>query len=557
MMQESVVIHIYSHKNPVEIESGSSKLVVMGDPGFINESNVSDIWTQNILKICDLKKNNVSERLAGELQNTRGSFLLILVKNNEYFIAGDIIRSHPLFYGFHNDLFFITDKLDHFQKDYGSFEIDYEKLEEYISCGLVLGNRTVYKNVYGLQAGEIVKVNGNNISSVRYFKYLPVKVPRHFKNPDEFTPSFDKALLSAFSYTLEKNTHVNRWIVPLSGGHDSRLVINYLYRLGIKNVLCFTYGLENNEQARISRMLADRLGYEWYFVEYTERKWQKLHDIGLIDAYINNSFNGVSIPHLQDFLAIYELKEKNIITDNDIFIPGHSAVTARFDSSNFDFSDYNDLLRLAYFHETVASNIDVINQQALNTLNLIAETENIDRENFRPFINWQERQAKFTVNSIQAYDFFGFKCQLPFWDRLVADFWLDYPANLRSRRKVMYEAEQQGLLIDELRDIPFAGQKKESRKSTLKSKIKELIPGSVIVRLLRLTGHKARLDEAMNQIYSLKAGSVHDLLDPLDDFPASTRQYFDDYLQRLTYQVDSNLLTRLYTVRKLLNSRGK
>jgi hypothetical protein len=35
--------------------------------------------------------------------------------------------------------------------------------------------------------------------------------------------------------------------------------------------------------------------------------------MGLIDKYSGFSFQGVSIPHLQDFLAVYELKEKKII----------------------------------------------------------------------------------------------------------------------------------------------------------------------------------------------------------------------------------------------------
>ncbi len=556
-MEKTGPVNLYSLSGLLEKKSELSDLYVLGDPTFINQAPNTDEWIKEIGSLFESEENSISTRLTEELRNTRGLFSLILKKRNEYIIVSDLIRSYPIFYGFHNDRFFITDKLENFQREHGRFEIDYDKLEEYISCGLVLGNGTLYKNVYGLQAGEIVTINDDIISSNRYFKYIPAENPAHFKNLDEFTDAFDKVLISVFSYILKKNSNVNRWIVPLSGGHDSRLIVNYLYRLGIKNVLCFTYGLVNNEQARISKRVADTLGYEWHFVEYTEQKWQKLHDKGLIDAFINYSFNGVSIPHLQDFLAIYELKEKNIITDDDIIIPGHSAVTARFDQNNFDFLDYNDVVRIAYYHETVASNIDILNQQALKDLCLIGEISDIGPGNFRAFINWQERQSKFTVNSIQAYDFFGFKSQLPFWDRLMVDFWLDYPANQRAGRQVLYQAEENGLLVDELKQVPFAGQKKVSENTALKSRIKKIIPDFVLVKILRLTGYKAKLDEAMNQVYALKAGSVLELLDPVDDFPQSTRSYFDANLHKFTYQVDSNLITRLYTVRKLLDKKKR
>lgn len=552
-MKKAGPVQIYSSSWLLTEQSGLCELYVLGNPTFINKQADTHEWIKKIASLYGSGQNSNYTRLAEELNNTRGIFSLILKKRNEYIIVSDIIRSHPIFYGFHKNKFFITDKLEDFQRDNGRFEIDYEKLDEYISCGLVLGKGTLYKNVYGLQAGEMVTVSDRRTKSHRYFKLKPSDKPVKFKNISEFTNAFDKVLISVFSNMLRNNTNPKRWIVPLSGGHDSRLIVNYLYRLGVKNVLCFTYGLKNNEQARISKMLADILGYEWHFVEYTEQKWQEMHKRGLITGFIYHSFNGVSIPHLQDFLAIYELKDKNIITDDDIIIPGHSAVTSRFNQGNFDFSDNNDVVRLAYCHETVASNIDILNEKALQNLSLIFENSGVNPENFRAFINWQERQSKFTVNSIQAYDFFGFKSQLPFWDRLMVDFWLDYPANQRVGRQVLYQAEENGLLVDELKQVPFAGQTKESGNSSLKSRIKKILPDSLLVKLLRLTGRKAKLDEAMNQIYSLEAGSVSDLISPLSDFPGSSLQYFNGFLSRLTYQVDSNLITRLYVVRKLLD----
>jgi asparagine synthase (glutamine-hydrolysing) len=61
-------------------------------------------------------------------------------------------------------------------------------------------------------------------------------------------------------------------VVPLSGGLDSRIIVAMLKRLGVEDVICFTYGKKGNREAEISRQVAEALGYRWYFVEYTKEK---------------------------------------------------------------------------------------------------------------------------------------------------------------------------------------------------------------------------------------------------------------------------------------------
>ncbi|MCD4731704.1 MAG: hypothetical protein K8R74_13950 [Bacteroidales bacterium] len=228
-------------------------------------------------------------------------FAILLDTDYEFILAGDIVRSYPLFYGFHNDCIFVTDNLKEYQKENGLLDIDNKKLDEFINTGLVFRNQTVYKDVYGLQAGEVVTIRNMEISSKRYFSFGLSSGPIQKGNLIDLVAGFDEALQFVFSRLIKQNKTVNRWVIPLSGGHDSRLVVNYLYRLGVKNVLCFTYGTPDNEQAQISKQVADAAGYEWHFVEYTEQKWNALHESGEFEDYIRFAFNGVSTPHLQDF----------------------------------------------------------------------------------------------------------------------------------------------------------------------------------------------------------------------------------------------------------------
>lgn len=492
------------------------------------------------------------EYLITAVKETTGLFSLIICKGDIYFIVSDIIRSHPVCYGFYNDSLFLTDNLHEFLKLTGPFPIDNDKLEEYISSGFVYGNGTIFKNILAIQAGEIVTIKGVKVSSQRYFEFKPISTQAHFANFAEFTSTLDKIFSSVFIRLIHQNPKVKRWIVPLSGGHDSRCIVNYLFRLGLKNVICFSYGIPGNEQSRISKEVAETLNFEWHFVEYTDQKWYKLHESGLMDEFIDYAFNGVSIPHFQDFLAIYELKEKGILKEGDVIIPGHT-----FDfiaGSNLQQADLKcinkrmALTRTSQMHTRIN---DYLSAPARNIEN-IYETSNVDPGHFQEYFNWQEKRAKFMVNSLRTYEFFNFESRLPFWDKELVDFWLTIPDNERMERKIFFEAEKMGIITDKLYLIPFYGKLDIASVNLLEKILKTILPGFVKTWILRITGRQVKYNTGLNQIYALRAASVKELLEPVEDFPAQTIPYFKEFLSRFPFQVDYHLLTGLYTIRKQL-----
>lgn len=488
------------------------------------------------------------------LPGSSGFFSLVIQENNEFLIASDIIRYYPLFYGYRDNSVFVSDEIEKYQREFGYFRLDNSCLEEYIASGFTYGKNTVYKGVYGIQAGEAILIKGEKINSYRYFEFKPIENLVKYVNINDFSNLLNKTFGSVFQRMLEQSPDVKRWIIPLSGGHDSRMIVNYLYRLGIKNVICFSYGTKNNEQSAISKLVAESLGYEWHFVEYTEEKWQAMHKNGMIDEYVKFSFNGVSTPHLQDFLAVYELNEKGIITAGDFFIPGHAldfiAGSHLIDSDITCNDPVNAINRIT---EKFASRAK--GKTIRDIIEEIFNKSNQNPSHFQEYFNWQERQAKFIVNSIRVYEFFGFDSRLPFWDRELVDFWLMVPAKERVGRKIFREAEKNGILVNELINIPFAGE--GHKKIRLEDHISSFFSLPVRNAILRFTGMKRTLNEGLNQIYSLEARSVRDLLDPVEDFHENLRPYFIDYLKRYTWQMDYHFLTSLYTIRKILDHYKK
>ena len=552
-MHQSSTVFFYSKFKPLEIRSGNFTIYLQGKPNQLKNTKSSEDWIKEVKK--SLKGSNLRPEvvLTRILKNSTGLFSLVLKSENEWIIAGDVIRSYPLFYGFHHNKLFITDNLEEFQKENRPLAIDYERFEEFFVTGLVYGNKTIYKNVYGLQAGEIISIHDNDINSERYFVFEPVDKPIYYDDLDEFTKAFDNLFMVVFSRMIKQNPHVNRWVIPLSGGHDSRLIVNYLYRLGVKNVICFSYGTPNNEQARISKQVAEAVGYDWYFIEYTEQKWKALHDSGLFDDYISFAFNGVSTPHLQDFLAVYELKRQGIIDIDDIILPGHSVVTVDvFDENTLKLKTEEESLNYVYSKiktMTNKSRKEVPIHMVLRNMYYESKTT---PENFMAFCDWQERQSKYITNSIRVYEFFGFETIQPMWDKEMVDFWLSIPAEERVSREPLYHTEKQCALVEQLACIPYAN---ENHKFLLSIISKKLIPNYLAAVFLRLTRRRVKLNEGLNLIYDLKAKTVKNLLDPVEDFPQVTVPYFKRYFLRHTYQMDPYILTTLYTLRNMIDRR--
>lgn len=513
-------------------------------------------WFKSLAKLIGGNEKPTRTTLTSYLAVTSGFFSLIVQTSNEFYVISDIIRSIPVFYGKKNGHLFLANNLDIYQKKRGELTVDYTKTEEFMASGFVYGPNTLYKNVWGTQAGECVIISKSDIQSFRYFEFVPFENVYRHKNITDFTKALDKILLSVFSKMISETPNVNRWIVPLSGGHDSRLTINYLYRLGVKNVLCYTYGTSNNEQSRISKQVANSLGYRWCFVEYNEKKWLNLHHKGSISDFLSYSFNGVSTPHLQDFLAVSELVENKIIQKGDVFVKSHGD----FIAGNHLSSEDLNLTTAKDAEKRVLSRHSVAKKNARNiesSLGDVFSFAKVKPWHYQEYFNWQERQAKYIVNSIQVYGFWGFECKLPFWEKEHVDFWLGVPAEERCRRTIFMKAEKHGLLSKKLLDVPYAGENNKQPKNTLLKNIKSVVPPFAVTLALRFTKRKKKQNEGLNQIFTLKAKTVRNLLSPVDDFPRSTRKYFTKFLSRYPHQMNQFLLTRLFTLRKEVFDKHK
>ena len=406
--------------------------------------------------------------LAARVQDWNGNFAFCLARNDEVLLGVDVVRTLPLLYSRRPGGLLVSDSHEWMRERAGRPELNEEGAEDYLVSGFVHGDATLRRGISSLQAGEILRIDRTGTSSRRHFSFNPDAFQDPDLRLDERTfRRLDDLLLSSLRRMLGSAREVNRWIVPLSGGYDSRIVASGLRRLGADNVLCLSYGRAGNGESALSRQVAEALGYEWRFAEYNRATWGRLMADPRIPDYLRYACNGNSLPVLQDFLALTQLKDSGVLQAGDVLVPGHT----------LDFLSGSHLDAVAV--ETRERSIrkassrvverhgaywwDERGQEAVRRrVQLLVERESEEVRGrsaaaIIEWFDWQERQAKFIVNNVRAYEFLGYRWRLPLWDRELVSWWKTVPYEHRLGRKLLREAFRTTLATPETRQIPVHG----------------------------------------------------------------------------------------------------
>jgi len=151
-----------------------------------------------------------------------------------------------------------------------------------------------------------------------------------------------------------------------------------------------------------------------------------------------------TVPHIQDWPAVWMLRERKLIPDDSVFVPGHLPShileTHAFPTSwqrigvveeqeligsiwrgfyDLRGSPPDDKTEFASLHEKIRLLVD--RPPPYNTQKAIEAYERW----------WWQSYEKFIINSVRVYDFWGYDWWLPLWDLDLARFWSKVPINHR------------------------------------------------------------------------------------------------------------------------------
>jgi len=358
----------------------------------------------------------------------------------------DHARSMPLFYADHGACIYLSDDAAWIAEQLGGLELDPACEQEYALAGYVTGPDTLDRRIKQLQAGEALAARPGGIETTRWFRYVRDKETEYPEQ--ELTPRLDAALAGAFD-RLVAVAGGRTIAVPLSGGYDSRSIVLMLKERGYENIQAFSYGRPGNSEAEASRRLAQEFGLSWEFVPYSEELWLTWFNSKARLAYYALADNLSSLPVMQDWPAVWELKRRGVLPADALLVPGYSAdafpASRRRPPSSpvyLNNAPRQDVVLDAIYSYTYFLWDWSKRRRELTPLidaRIVAALGDLDAfcDSAAAIEAWgiQERQAKFITNAVRCYEHWGYDWWLPLWDRQFVGFWMHVAPAQRAERR--------------------------------------------------------------------------------------------------------------------------
>jgi len=378
-----------------------------------------------------------------KLLSANGTFSVIIQKEqSSLWMAVDRLKYFSLFYRIKNgNLFICNEIMDLYEPDEPK-ELDKESFIAFRGLGYALGNKTLLKDVFQIQAGEYLVYNEGKIVCSFYH--------RHFSEIKNISFSEAKEQLKSILQNVGKRMAEflgdRQVLLALSGGFDSRLIACLLKKESMKNVLCFTYGKkEGNPEWKRSQAVAEKLGFQWLFVDYT-----LVDDLGyyrrkhFIDYYQYAAQYVAKFSVTQYFAADYFINEMKISADS-VYMPGHGG-------DFFSGRHFRPYMQNYRSISTIAKDLQVSNFHVGGLVELTGKEKNLIKKliqsglaNITPLFhnieNWElkEREAKYVFNFNKTWEYWGIGSYMPLCDTELMDFFISLPFEYRLNQK-LYKA---------------------------------------------------------------------------------------------------------------------
>lgn len=372
---------------------------------------------------------------------------LMIAANDTIFAATDRTLSFPIFY--HSQTNRISNHAQYLDAKLKE-NIDKDALLSFTASGYTLGNTTLHKDIRIFEAGTYALFKTSDpVKTKRYYIYAPKPTPQ---TPQTAQNNFGKAIDRAIADCISCANGAPIWI-PISGGYDSRLILAKLHEHKYDNLHCFSYGKNNNDEAKIAKQIADNLGMQWHMLPAHSQTARALYQSPARAEYERLVHGYYRIPSYVEFEAIHLLKESGLTQDGSFIINGQSGdfiagdhiPAALFENDNptketllnYAFHKHFSMWTPLKTPKNTKAIQDFIQELLLPNDTTLTAKENLIRQ-YESF-EWQERQCKMVVNSAHVYDFFGYNWVMPLWHSDIMDFFVSLPFELKYGRKLFLD----------------------------------------------------------------------------------------------------------------------
>jgi len=403
--------------------------------GYILNISEANFLNQGV-NLLDVESTSDSD-FCEWANSAQGHFSFVISKGKKTLCCVDKVRTIPMFYAVNDKEIIIGNCADDIDKAIGAEKDIYNSQAalEISMSGYTIGKKTLHLQISQLCAGELLIVRKNKVKVKEYYRYSPWNVKKKSK------AQLKKELTDVSRQVLEdmvENADGRQFVIPLSAGNDSRFIASGLKELGVKNVFCFSYGLENNFEVKTAEQVATHLGYPWLYVPLSIASQKKTFSEDEFDDFWEFTDTLSNAPVLIDYSAVKFLKDSGQISKDAIFVNGNSGdfitgshIKPEILSNNEHNVDQliKSVVRKHYslwYCLKFEDNVVKIQNELEKYISNLMHDNNLTQSNFSDIgenIEWKGRQSKMVTTTQRSYEFHGYEWRLPMWDPIYMNFW--------------------------------------------------------------------------------------------------------------------------------------
>ena len=409
--------------------------------GYVLNYNLDFI----LIKILNEIKKNISNinKIIKKF-NLIGHYAIVIKRGDCIFATTDNISSIPIFYYKSNDQVYFSNSSTYLIK---KFEKNLKGLNEQIKpffySGYTVGNNTLFDKINFLSFGQSILVMKSNIKKYELFKIKKKSNLSEIKLQNKLVRSLNEIFLD-----LIKSLNNRQVVISLSAGYDSRLVLSMLKKLNYNNIICYSYGMNNNSESIIAKKICKQLGVRFYFDELKLKSERKFYNSIIFKKYLSFSDMHHSVQYFQGISTLYRMKKRGIINKDAIIVTGNGGdYISGLHLSGYLKAKLKDKKNLYNFiinkHYNLWNNKD--NKIRNEIVKIIKYQKKNYQKRFKSKINssvfyelyeYENRQSKYVVNMNRVAEFFGYKWRMPLYDKRFVSYWNQVPDKFKIDQKM-------------------------------------------------------------------------------------------------------------------------
>ena len=221
---------------------------------FITESD-----TEVILQLYSTHGKDMLNYLNGMF-----AFAIYDHEKNSLFLARDHLGVKPLYYYQDNDFFAFASEIKALLAHPKiKAAANMQRLNEYLTFQMVLGNETLFENIYKIEPGHYLEVVDQKIESDVEYWSLHYDI-NESKNEDEFAEEIRSLLHDSLSKQIRSDVPLGAF---LSGGIDSSLVSTLASKYYSGTLKTFTGGFKiapEYDESQYARLVSEKIGSDHF-----------------------------------------------------------------------------------------------------------------------------------------------------------------------------------------------------------------------------------------------------------------------------------------------------